>query len=192
MEILMMKREKFLNVIVFDIPAAWRKPKMKSISMTAFSRNLLPSMCFWFGIIFRQKKGKNKHQEKWNQAAVEEKWSSGKFRNVKNKKEILTKMEKSSSLNIKSFRDLLSTQSKSYKISPNNYHHPTEVKLNGLNGTVDDSTNIDDVYSIKRNKSDSDCSRRNFCDVICGSLFKFVGNYNSSFCLTVLTPVACR
>lgn len=103
------------------------------------------------------------------------------------------KMEKSSSLNIKSFRSLLSNQSKSYKIAPDNYH-PTEVKLNGLNGTIDDSTishsrNIDDVFSIKRNKSDN---RRNFGDVICGNLLKFVGNYNSSFCLTVLTPVACR
>lgn len=106
-------------------------------------------------------------------------------------------MEKSS-LNIKSFRNLLSSQSKSYKISPNNAYHPTEVKLNGLSGALDDSTgscNIEDIYSIKRNKPDSahdsDC-RRSFTDVICGNCVKFVTNYNSSFCLTVLTPVACR
>lgn len=105
-------------------------------------------------------------------------------------------MEKSSSLNIKSFRSLLSNQTKNYKIAPNNYH-PTEVKLNGLNSTIDESTNshsrnIEDVYSIKRNKSDSECNRKNLSDVICGNLLKFVGNYSSSFCLTVLTPVACR
>lgn len=106
-------------------------------------------------------------------------------------------MEKSS-LNIQSFRNLLSSQNKNYTISPNNYH-PTEVKLNGLNGSMDDSSNscnIEDIYSIKLNKPDgshsSDCNQRNLTDIICGNLVKFVGNYNSSFCLTVLTPVACR
>lgn len=105
------------------------------------------------------------------------------------------KMEKSS-LNIKSFRNLLSNQSKNYKIAPNSYH-PTEVKLNGLN---DDSSpschNLEDIYSIKLNKVDSsnasECDRSTLSDAICGGLVKLVGNYNSSFCLTVLTPVACR
>ncbi|CRL04226.1 CLUMA_CG017331, isoform A [Clunio marinus] len=105
-------------------------------------------------------------------------------------------MEKSS-LNIKSFRNLLSNQNKNYKISPkSNHYHPTEVKLNGLNGSIDDSTgscNIEELYSIKRAKSeDSECSKRNSADVICGNWVKFFSNYNSSFCLTVLTPVACR
>lgn len=106
-------------------------------------------------------------------------------------------MEKSS-LNIKSFRSLLSNQTKNYKIAPNNYH-PTEVKLNGLNGNIDDSANscnIEDIYSIKLNKADSssssECNQRNLADVICGNFVKFVGNYNSTFCLAVLTPVACR
>lgn len=106
-------------------------------------------------------------------------------------------MEKSS-LNIKSFRNLLSNQNKNYKIAPNSY--PTEVKLNGLNGSIDDSTmssrNIEDIYSIKINKVDGahegDCNQRRLTDVVCGNFVKFVGNYNSSFCLTVLTPVACR
>lgn len=104
-------------------------------------------------------------------------------------------MEKSS-LNIKSFRNLLSNQSKNYKISPNNSYHPTEVKLNGLSGGIDDSTsscNIEDVYSIKRNKADSDCNQRTLADVICGNFVKLFGNYKSGFFLTVLfTPVACR
>lgn len=107
-------------------------------------------------------------------------------------------MEKSS-LNIKSFRNLLSNQNKNYKIAPNSYH-PTEVKLNGLNGSIDDSTmssrNIEDIYSIKINKVDGahegDCNQKRLTDVVCGNFVKFVGNYNSSFCLTVLTPVACR
>lgn len=106
------------------------------------------------------------------------------------------KMEKSS-LNIKSFRNLLSTQNKNYKITPNSFH-PTEVKLNGLSAGIDDSSNscIDDVYSIKINKvdsaNDSNCNRKRLMDVVCGNFVKFVGSYNSSFCLTVLTPVACR
>lgn len=107
-------------------------------------------------------------------------------------------MEKSS-LNIKSFRNLLSNQSKNYKIAPNSNYHPPEVKLNGLSATIDDSSSsrgIDDVYSIKRTKADgghdSECNRRNLTDVICGCFVKLFGNYNSSFCLTVLTPVACR
>lgn len=103
-------------------------------------------------------------------------------------------MEKSS-LNIKSFRNLLSNQSKNYKISPNNNYRPTEVKLSGLSGTLDDSSgscHIDDVYAIKRSRVDGDCNQRTLCDIICGNFVKFVGNYNSSFCLTVLTPVACR
>lgn len=101
-------------------------------------------------------------------------------------------MEKSS-LNIKSFRNLLSDQSKNYKISPNNNYRPTEVKLNGLSGTLDDATgSCHDVYAVKRSRMEDDCNQPTLCDVICGSFVKFVGNYNSSFCLTVLTPVACR
>ena len=106
-------------------------------------------------------------------------------------------MEKSS-LNIKSFRNLLSNQNKNYKIAPNVYH-PTEVKLHGLNGSLDDSTNscsIEDGYSIKLNKADgdfsNDCNQRNLSDVICGNIVKFVGNYNNGYCLPILTPVACR
>lgn len=106
-------------------------------------------------------------------------------------------MEKSS-LNIKSFRNLLSNQNKNYKIAPNAYQ-PTEVKMNGLSGSLDDSANscsIDEVYSIKLNKSDADygseCNQRNLADIICGNIVKFVGNYNNSYCLPLLTPVACR
>lgn len=98
------------------------------------------------------------------------------------------KMEKSS-LNIKSFRNLLSSQSRSYKIAPNGYI-PTEVKLNGLSATRDESSNsrnIDEVYAVKINNTGEE-QQRNFADV----LRNVVGNYNSSFCLTVLTPVACR
>lgn len=103
-------------------------------------------------------------------------------------------MEKSS-LNIKSFRNLLSNQSKNYKIAPNNYH-PTEVKLGGLSDDSTSSRNTEDVYSIKLNKNrnsscDRDCNSRKLTDVICGS-FVNSGSYNSSFCLQVLTPVACR
>lgn len=105
------------------------------------------------------------------------------------------KMEKSS-LNIKSFRNLLSNQSKNYKIAPNNYR-PTEVKHGGISEDSTSSRSIEDIYSIKLNKvdsssCDSDVDRRKLTDIICGSFIKFVGNYNSSFCLTVLTPVACR
>lgn len=103
-----------------------------------------------------------------------------------------------SSLNIKSFRDLLANQNKNYKISPNAYHQ-TEVKVNGLNGSLDESTNscsIEDVYSIKLNKSDSvrgsECNQKNLADVVCGNIVKLVANYNNSYCLPLLTPVACR
>ena len=104
-------------------------------------------------------------------------------------------MEKSS-LNIKSFRNLLSSQNKNYKITPGNSYHPTEVKLNGINTTT---TNLDDedIFSSSKKAESSlstgDCDRgaRRLTDV-CGSLIKLVGNYNSTFCLTVLTPVACR
>ena len=106
-------------------------------------------------------------------------------------------MEKSS-LNIKSFRNLLSNQNKNYKISPNAFH-PTEVKLNGITTGIDDpsnSQNVENIYSIKTNKKDaqneSDCNQKRLTDAVCGNVVKYVGNYNTSFCLTVLTPVACR
>jgi hypothetical protein len=102
-------------------------------------------------------------------------------------------MEKSSSLNIKSFRSLLSNQTKNYKITPNKYH-PTEVKLNGLNGVLDESSNcsLRAVDAIKRNESANECGRENICDIICRNLLNLIGTCNNSFCLTVLTPVACR
>lgn len=144
-----------------------------------------------------KKLSKSDRVENFNYCCERQKLKKSREEQAKESENNGEKMEKSS-LNIQSFRNLLSSQNKNYKISPNNYH-PTEVKLNGLNGSLDDSTNscdIDDVYSIKLNKKDSanddDCNQRNLTDVICGNLIKFVGSYNSSFCLTVLTPVACR
>jgi hypothetical protein len=104
-------------------------------------------------------------------------------RNAEGEVKSETKMEKSS-LNIKSFRNLLSSQSRSYKIAPNGFH-PTEVKLNGLS---DESATLDDVYAVKINQKE----QRNLAESLCGGLVRLVGGYNSSFCLTVLTPVACR
>lgn len=154
-------------------------------------------------------------EQKWRAKAqkVVKRWSSGKFssyfppkarwlwRKWKRESENnSTRMEKSS-LNIKSFRNLLSNQNKNYKIAPDSHNkcHQTEVKLNGFNGPIDEpmgSCNIEDLYSIKRNKADGEqdnkSDQKSSADVICGNLVKFFAHYNGSFCLTVLTPVACR
>lgn len=92
---------------------------------------------------------------------------------------------------MKSFRDLLSSQGRTYKIAPNVYHQ-TELKLSGLEDESSASRSIDDLYSVKLNKVDGVTTKRNFADTLCGGFVRFVGSYNSSFCLTVLTPVACR
>lgn len=100
-------------------------------------------------------------------------------------------MEKSSSLNFKTFRKFFTQQrsAKSYKISPGNNYHSTEIKLNGLNNTSSfdesiNSHNIDDVYSLKKNNK-IETIQPNICERIASSC-------SSTFCLTVLTPVACR
>ncbi|CAO1388965.1 unnamed protein product [Diamesa tonsa] len=120
-------------------------------------------------------------------------------------------MDKSS---LKSFRNLLN-QNKNYKISPNgNFHqqHSTTVKLNGLNGvagTGDDITNIEDIYAIKTNKFDENQHQqqqqqqqntngniddRTLIEIVSANVGRYLNLYNcrSSFCLlSTIVPVAC-
>lgn len=104
------------------------------------------------------------------------------------------KMEKSSSsrLNFKAFRKLFSHRTtKSYKISPGNSYHSAEIKLNRLNTqSFDDSLNphsADDAYPLKASNDRSDESK-----AVPDAFNKFIKSCNSTFCLTVLTPMACR
>jgi hypothetical protein len=110
----------------------------------------------------------------------------------------MKKMEKSSFSSLERFRKFFTQQqTKSYKISPGNSYHSTEIKLNGLNTTsFDDSINshnIDDVYSLKKNKIDgSDSATKSEQNNIPNIYERIISGCSSTFCLTVLTPVACR
>lgn len=105
-------------------------------------------------------------------------------------------MEKSS-LNIKFFRNLLpGRQGRSYKIPRDNCRTNDEVKF--PNGTIAANCNVDDIYSVRRDRqcrkprANSDCDQKRIRGLICGNVSKLLSHYNSTFFLPIFTPVSCR